>query len=546
MKFNIADLFESLADAIGDREALVCGSQRLTFRALDERANQLAHFLADRGVGPGDHVGMYLFNCAEFIEGMLAAFKLRAVPININYRYVADELRYMFDNADLAALIYHREFAPVVGEVAPEFPGMRVLVHVDDDSRANLSALPTVPFEEAVAAGSPERDFSERFEDDLYIIYTGGTTGMPKGVMWRHGDVFFAGLQGGNPGGAPIGKPSELAELARQKNPAMVTMPVAPFIHGAAQWASLIGMFGGGKVVVQPGRSMSPSLIWELVERERVNLMTIVGDAMARPLASELASHPDRYDTSSLIVMGSAGAVFSESVKDELKKHLSNVFFIDSFGSTESGHTGSMTATRSASGSGHPRFQMTDNVTVLDDEKRKVAPGSGVMGMLARKGRLPVGYYKDPKKTAETFVEIDGERWVIPGDMATLDADGMITVFGRGAVCINSGGEKIFPEEVEEVLKAHPDLEDAIVVGVPDERWGQRVAAVVQPRSGRSFDRASIDAHCRKHVAGYKVPKDVHRVERVQRQPSGKPDYKWAKAVATGEIKPNADEEQGR
>ena len=536
MKFNIADLFESLADTIGEREALVCGEQRLTFRHLDERANRLAHRLAERGIGAGDHVGMYLFNCAEFIEGMLAAFKLRAVPININYRYVADELRYMLDNADLKALVYQREFAPMVADVAGDFPALRVLIHVEDESGADLGNLDTMGFEDALAGASAERGFPERSEDDLYIIYTGGTTGMPKGVMWRHGDVFFAGLQGGNPGGAPIARAEELAENARQKNPAMVTMPVAPFIHGAAQWASLIGMFGGGKVVIQPGRSMNPALIWDLVARERVNLMTIVGDAMARPLATELAAHPDRYDTSSLIVMGSAGAVFSEAVKDELKRHLTNVFFIDSFGSTESGHTGSMTATRSASGSGHPRFQMTDNVTVLDEKRRRVAPGSGVMGMLARKGRLPLGYYKDAKKTAETFVEIEGERWVIPGDMATLDADGMITVFGRGAICINSGGEKIFPEEVEEVLKAHPDVEDAIVVGVPDERWGQRVAAVVQPRAGRRPDDDSIDLHCRKHIAGYKVPKDVHMVERVQRQPSGKPDYKWAKAIATGEI----------
>jgi acyl-CoA synthetase (AMP-forming)/AMP-acid ligase II len=269
-----------------------------------------------------------------------------------------------------------------------------------------------------------------------------------------------------------------------------------------------------------------------LVARERVNLMTIVGDAMARPLASELEANPGRYDTSSLIVISSAGAVFSEAVKAELTKHLPNVFFIDAFGSTESGHTGSMTATRSASASGHPRFQMTDNVTVLDDERRPVRPGSGVIGLLARKGRLPVGYYKDAKKTAETFIELDGDRWVVPGDMATIDADGMITVFGRGAVCINSGGEKIFPEEVEEVLKAHPEVEDAIVVGIPDDRWGQRVAAVVQPRTSCSPAASSVDAHCRKHIAGYKVPKEFHFVSQVQRQPSGKPDYKWARELA--------------
>lgn len=532
MKFNIADLFESLADAIGERDALVCGDHRSTFRQLDERATRLAHYLADRGVRPGDHIGLYLFNCAEFIEAMLAAFKIRAVPININYRYVADELRYMLDNADLVAMIHHREFAPVIKDVIGGFPAARNLIYVEDGSGTDVATIGSVEFETAVSSGRSERNFPERSEDDLYIIYTGGTTGMPKGVMWRHKDVFFAGLQGGNPGGAPISRPEELAELARSKNPAMVTMPVAPFIHGAAQWGALIGMFGGGKVVVQPGRSMNPALIWELVSRERVNVMTIVGDAMARPLASELEASPGRYDTSSLVVIGSAGAVFSEAVKGELKKHLPNVFFIDSFGSTESGHTGSMTATRSASASGHPRFQMTDNVTVLDDSRKPVQPGSGVVGMLARKGRLPVGYYKDPKKTAETFIEIDGERWVIPGDMATVDADGMITVFGRGAVCINSGGEKIFPEEVEEVLKAHPEIEDAIVVGVPDERWGQRVAAVVQPRANCRPASSSVDAHCRKHIAGYKVPKEIHFVEKVQRQPSGKPDYKWARELA--------------
>jgi len=536
VKFNIADLFESLADAIGDREALVCGDHRSTFRQLDERASRLAHYLSDRGVKPGDHIGLYLFNCAEFIEAMLAAFKIRAVPININYRYVADELRYMLDNADLVAMVHHREFAPVIGDVVLGFPAARNLVYVEDGSGADATALGSVEFESAVSSGRAGRNFPQRSEDDLYIIYTGGTTGMPKGVMWRHEDVFFAGLQGGNAGGQPISRPEELAELARAKNPAMVTMPVAPFIHGAAQWSALIGMFGGGKVVVQPGRSMNPALIWELVSRERVNVMTIVGDAMARPLATELDRNAGRYDTSSLVVIGSAGAVFSEAVKAELKKHLPNVFFIDSFGSTESGHTGSMTATRSASASGHPRFQMTDNVTVLDESRKPVRPGSGVIGLLARKGRLPVGYYKDPKKTAETFLEIDGERWVVPGDMATIDADGMITVFGRGAVCINSGGEKIFPEEVEEVLKAHPEVEDAIVVGVPDERWGQRVAAVVQPRATYRPTLGSIEAHCRKHIAGYKVPKEIHFVTKVQRQPSGKPDYKWARELAVSSV----------
>ena len=534
MQLNIADLFESLVDTIGDRTALVCGERRLTFRDLEERSNRLAHFLAARGVGSGDHVGLYLFNCAEFLEAMLAAFKLRAVPININYRYVSDELRYMFDNADLVALVHQRAFAPLLADIVPQYAALHTLVQVDDDSVHNAGALDTTPLEKAMREGVPTRDFGERSGEDLYIIYTGGTTGMPKGVMWRHEDVLYAGLQGGNPGGEPISSAEQLAEIAKRNDPAMTTMPVAPFIHGAAQWAAIIGWFGGGKVVVIPGKSLDPKRVWTAVERERVNVMTIVGDAMARPLAAELHAPGATYDLSSLVVIGSAGAVFSETVKAELREKLPTTMFIDSFGSTESGHTGSMAQTRSASDSGHPRFLMSANVTVLDDQRKPVVPGSGAIGLLARKGRLPLGYYKDPKKTAETFWEIDGERWVVPGDLATIEADGMITVFGRGAVCINSGGEKIFPEEIEEVLKAHPAIEDAVVVGVPDERWGQRVAAVVQPRPGASVTLAEVETHCRKHVAGYKVPRLLEVVDAISRQPSGKPDYKWAREVAAG------------
>ncbi len=535
MQFNIADLFESVVSVAGEREALVCGQRRLSYAELDARANRLAHYLSSKGIAAGDHVGMYMYNCAEFLEIMLACFKIRAVPINVNYRYVADELRYMFANADLVALFYHREFSPLLVELAEDFPALRRFVYVDDESGADGNPLGAVSIEEAMSSGSPERDFARRSADDLYIIYTGGTTGMPKGVMWRHGDLLFAGLQGGNPGGPPISRPEQLAELVEHNDSPMATLPVAPFIHGAAQWGAIIGLFGGGKVVVQPGRSMRPELIWKLVESERVAIMTIVGDAMASPLADELERSAADYDLSSLIVIGSAGAIFSESVKQRLRARLGETMFIDSFGSTESGHTGSMTLARSQSESGHPRFAVADNVTVVDAKLRRLQPGSGVMGMLARKGHLPVGYYKDPEKTAKTFVEIDGERWVIPGDLATLESDGTVTVYGRGAVCINSGGEKIFPEEVEEVLKAHAAVADVLVVGVPDERWGQRVAAVVQSRAGVSTSVEELQAHCRQHIAGYKVPREFCMVSRVQRQPSGKPDYKWARELASAQ-----------
>lgn len=534
MEFNIADLFESVADRFTADEALVCRERRLSYASLDERANRVGHYLSSRGIKPGDHVGIYMYNCCEFMETMLGCFKIRAVPINLNYRYVADELRYLFDNADLVGLIHHRAFSPVVARLRPDFPLMKLVLYVDDDSHGDPRACQSLAYEEALSSSSGDRGFGARSADDLYVIYTGGTTGMPKGVMWRHEDVFFAGLQGGNPGGEPISAPEQLADRA-ERGPRMTIMPCAPFIHGAAQWAALIGFFGGSKVVIQSGPRFDAKLVWDLVEREGVNIMTIVGDAMGRPMADALISEGKTWDSSSLMVIGSAGAVFSESVKEQFKTKLPGTVLVDSFGSSESGHAGSMTATRGSSESGHPRFAMTADVTVLDDDLRPVVPGSGSMGKLARKGHLPLGYYKDPEKTAATFVEVDGNRWVIPGDLATVEADGTITVFGRGSVCINSGGEKIFPEEVEEALKSHPAIFDAIVVGVPDAKWGQRVAAVYQIRESTDAPSpAALQEHCRKHVAGYKVPRRYCRVVTVERQPSGKPDYSWAKQAAIG------------
>ncbi|MFP6626587.1 MAG: acyl-CoA synthetase [Deltaproteobacteria bacterium] len=536
MQFNLADLFESVVDVVSEREALVCGERRLSFGQLDERANRLAHYLHGRGVGAGDHVGLHLYNGTEFVEGLLACFKIRAVPVNINYRYVAEELRYMFDNADLVALIHHREFTPIIAELPDCYGKISTLLAVDDDSGADTATIGSGDYEEALAAANPGRGFDERSGDDIYIIYTGGTTGMPKGVMWRHKDVFFAGLQGGNPAGEPIEKPQDLAELVANNPMPLSFMPVAPFIHGAAQWAVLIALLGGGKAILSHKKSLDARVIWGLVEKEKINTLTIVGDAMARPLAEALHEEGASYDISSLLVISSAGAVFSDSIKERLRAKLDSTMLVDSFGSTEAGHTGSMTASRSMSESGHPRFMMGETVTVLDEDWRPLAPGSGVMGKLARRGYLPVGYYNDPEKTAETFREIDGHRWAITGDLASIEEDGTITVFGRGAVCINSGGEKIFPEEVEEALKSHAAVADAIVVGVPDERWGQRVAAVVQTTGdGRTpLTLEEISSHCRKVIAGYKVPRQLHLVEKVARQPSGKPDYRWAQDVATG------------
>jgi 3-oxocholest-4-en-26-oate---CoA ligase len=532
MQFQMADIFESVADAIPDREAMVCGDRRLTYAELDDRTTRLAHALSKAGVKQGDHVGLYLHNSIEYMEGLLAAFKIRAVPININFRYVQEELYYLFDNADLVGIIHHRQFGPRIAAVAKRLSKLRILFAVEDGSSADCSAIGSLNYEEEVANASPERDFAPRSGDDLYIAYTGGTTGMPKGVIWRNEDLFFAALMGGNPYGAPPERPEQVAANAKN-GMGLTALPAAPLMHVAALWATLIYMFSGGKIVLMPGTGFDADRVWKLVEQEKVQAMAIVGDAMARPLADALDKPEASYDLSSLFVIGSGGATFSEGVKAQIKKHLPNLMLMDTFGGSEGGNQGrSVEAIKSQAG---PRFEADETSAVLDENNKPLPPGTGKIGRLARKGRIPLGYYKDDEKTKKTFIEVDGTRWVVAGDMATIEADGTITLLGRGSTCINSGGEKVFPEEVEAALRSHPKVFDALVVGVPDGRFGERVAAVVAAREGQSLTLAELGEHCRAHIAGYKVPRQMHLVDQIQRQPSGKPDYKWATAVALGE-----------
>jgi len=529
VSFNLADLFESVADSVGERVAVVCGDARRTYRELDARANQLAHHLISSGVRPGEHVGMYLQNSIEYIEALIGCLKARAVPINVNFRYVEEELRYLLDDADVVALLHGRQFVPRVKAVRDLLPSLRHLIVVEDGGTDDASALGSIAYDDAVATTSDERDFGERSPDDHFIIYTGGTTGFPKGVVWRHEDFFFTCLGGGNPQAIPISDPGELGPNAKARDPQIVQFVVAPLIHGAGQLGLLIGLNWGDKVVVAP--RFDPDAVWRTIGRERVNTMFAVGDAMARPLVEKLAVSSGEYDLSSLIYFGSSGALLSTTVKDELRKFLPNVFIGENFGSTETGNQG-MEAQDVPKPDTGLRFRMDEKSTVFDDDLKRVAPGAGVVGKLALTGRIPLGYYKDAEKTARTFVEAEGTRWVMPGDLATIDADGTIIVFGRGAVCINSGGEKVYPEEVEMALKAHPAIYDAVVVGVPDERWGERVAAVVQTRPDAHVSLQDIQEHARTRVAGYKVPRELHIVDEVRRQPSGKPDYPWAKEVA--------------
>ena len=527
--FNLADMFEAAVDAFGDREYLVAAGQRRTYAEMEARANSLAHYLADQGVKPGDHVGIYALNSVEWVETAWAVFKLRAVWININYRYVKEELRYLFTNADLVALVHQAEFSPQVTDLLPELPDLKLVIGIDDGTGVPLGEG-TVPFEEAIAAGSPERDFAPRSGDDYYILYTGGTTGMPKGVVWRHEDVFYALGGGVDPTtNTRVQSPEEMVEKGRGGQ--LTLLPIAPLMHGATQWSILGQSFVGNRTILIP--KFDAHEVWRLVETEKANSIMITGDAMGKPLVEALDDPGASYDLSSLLAITSSAALFSAPVKDEFFRHLPNIVIVDAIGSSESGNNGMATMTKggTAMKSG-PTVTVLGDTVVFDEDLVPVVPGSGTIGKIARTGDIPVGYYNDPVKTAEVFMEVDGKRFVMPGDFATIEADGSITLLGRGSVSINSGGEKIFPEEVESAVRSHPDVFDAIVVGAPDERWGQRVAAIIQPRADRHPTLEEIQAHCRDAIAGYKVPRQLHVVEVIERSPSGKPDYRWAAEIA--------------
>jgi acyl-CoA synthetase (AMP-forming)/AMP-acid ligase II len=526
-RFNLADLYESVADLVPAQPAVVAGDRRLTYDGLDRRSNRLAHHLAAAGVGAGDRVGLQLANGTEYLEGMLACFKIRAVPVNVNYRYVASELRYLYRDAGLVGLVFHSRFAPAVAGALAAVAPARVLLEVPDGTAA---AGVGDDYEGALDASSDERDFGPRSADDLYCVYTGGTTGMPKGVLWRHEDIFFAAMGGGDPMslGNVISSPDELT--GRVLRPGLSALACPPFMHASAHWLAFTMLFGGGKVVTLPRGQFDAAEAWRLVGAEAVNILVVVGDAMARPLLDELDARPGRYDISSLVAVGSGGAVLSPVTKQRLAAALPGRIVADAFGSSETGQLGGSAGADDPYGA--PRLAVDDRTDVLDDALQPVAPGSGVVGQLARSGHIPLGYLGDDARSAATFVESGGRRWSLPGDMATVEADGTITIFGRGSLCINTGGEKVFPDEVEAAMKGIDGVEDVVVVGVPDERLGERVVAVVQARPGTPVDEDVLRARCRERLAGYKVPRQVVLSDAITRSPAGKADYRWARAVA--------------
>ena len=526
--FNLADLWEATADEVPDRLALVVGDRRLTYRELDDRATRLANWMAGQGFGPGDHVALLLWNGTEYVEGFLAAHKLRGAAVNVNYRYVEEELRYLLDDSDAVGVVVHRRFAPRLAAIRAQLPRLRWALVVDDDSGADAAGLDAMPYEEALASSSPERSFGPRSGDDPYLLYTGGTTGMPKGVLWRSEDAFFACIGGGDPTRmqGEVSSPEELKE--RILDPGAF-LPVAPLMHAAGNWTVMMWLYAGWTLVLVPG-PLDPKALWEAVEREKVNSLAVVGDAVLRPLL-DAWDEAGGYDRSSLFLVGSGGAPLSPSLRERFLRTLPGVILADGYGSSE---TGIQAATRFSddAGPGGSRFTPADAVVLDEETLEPVAPGSGVVGRVARAGRTPVGYYKDEAKTKATFLERDGRRWALTGDSAVVEEDGAITLLGRGSLCINTGGEKVYPEEVEGVLRAHPDVYDVLVVGAPDERWGARVVALVLPVAGRTPPAEELVAHCRTSLAGYKVPKEVRLVDEVVRSPTGKPDYRWAAATA--------------
>jgi len=547
VEFNLATLHEAIAGAVPDRDCIVFRDRRLSWADVTDRSRRFAAVLRDHGHGlvddpatvepwasPHDQVALYLHNGNEYLEAMLGAFKARAAPFNVNYRYVAEELIYLLRDAGARAVVYHSAFAPTLGEVLGELEVAPLLVQVDDGSGHPL--LPgALEYEAALAAADPalaEALVTSWSPDDRYVLYTGGTTGMPKGVLWRQGDFLPAALGFRRRDGSDFESIAEVVDAARPGR--LRALPAAPFMHGAAHWNAWSAWLSGGTVVVQdePSR-LDPVDVFRVCEREQVTSLLIVGDAFARPLADELRRCD--YDLSALRFLLTGGAVLSASTKDDLIALVPHLTIVDILGSSESGRQG-VTSTNAATPSGHGqgRFAPTPSAAIVSADLRRVVPvDDHSEGWLAQRGRVPLGYLGDPGKTAATFPTIDGERFAVPGDRARYDEDGLIELHGRESVTINSGGEKIFAEEVEHALKDHPQVFDAVVVGRPSERWGQEVVALVKLRDGADVTDAQLLATCGRHIARYKFPKAIVRLDHIERSPSGKADYRWATAAAS-------------
>ncbi len=534
LSWNFGDLLDGI-DAVlpGEATALAHGEKVVTWAELRRRSNNLAVALRARGAAPGDRVAFYMRNGTEYMESLAACFKARLVHVNVNYRYLDDELWYILDNSDARFVVFGDEFAPRLERVRARLPG--VAAHVQWGSAPEPWAT---AYEDLAESGTGEPLDIERSPDDLLFVYTGGTTGMPKGVMWRAGDLWGA-LGQGRTAVANLGEPPATPQIhidnVGRFGPAPSQIPACPLMHGTGLFTAIGTLSGGGGVVTLTGAGFDPEELFDTVQRHRAASVVIVGDAYARPMLKVLDESPDRFDLSSLKLIVSSGVMWSREVKQGLLRHHPGMLLVDSFGSSEAvGFGTSVTAAKGETRTA--KFVIGESCKVFTEDHREVLPGSPERGFIARSGPIPLGYHKDPKKSAETFPVIQGVRYSMPGDWCTVEADGTLTLLGRGSVCINTAGEKVHPEEVEEALKTHPDVEDALVVGLPDEKWGQAVTAVVQLRSGRRFDEEEIRGHVRARLAGYKTPKRVVAVASMFRAPNGKADYKAAAAHAVKHI----------
>jgi len=532
--WNFADIWEVCARQVPDAPAQVQGDRTITWAEFDRRANGVAAALLAAGVEHQDKVAQYLFNCPEYMESQFATYKAGLVPVNTNYRYVDDELVYLWDNADAVAVVFHGAFTERIEGLRDRVPGVRLWLWVDDGSGPCPSWAS--PYEDAAAAGTdePVQGPWGRSGDDLLLMYTGGTTGMPKGVMWRQDSLIKAVSSTQNPRFLEV--EADYDALAGDITaPGGSLMPACPEMHGTGQFTAQMALCGGGSNVLLEQRHFSVTELLDTVESKKVMAVTIVGDAFAKPILAALDAEPERWDLSNLILVTSSGVMWSQETKDGLLRHNPGMILVDAFSSSEAIGLG-QSVSSAAGSSGTAKFMLGVNSRVITDDGRNVEPGSGEMGRVAVRGYTPIGYYKDPEKSAATFVQIDGETYSMPGDYAIVEADGSLTLLGRGSVVINTAGEKVFPEEVEEVCKTHPTILDAVAVGVPDDRFGEAVTAVVEARHGATVDAEALVAHVKEHLAAYKAPRHVVTIDTIGRAANGKVDYKRLKAYAAEQL----------
>ncbi|MGH3639065.1 MAG: acyl-CoA synthetase [Mycobacterium sp.] len=544
ISFNLSDVFGTVARTIPDQTFLVWRGSRLSYAEVDRRVDGFANYLTSVGLGchterdalaghesGQDHLGIYLRNGNEYLEAMIGSYRARVAPFNTSYRYVEDELLYLLTDSKSKALVYPAEFAPRVAAIRDRLPHLRVLVQVADQS-GNALLPGAVDYETILSTPTPADGMPTPSGDDLYVLYTGGTTGMPKGVLWRQHDIFLSSM-GGRPWGSdqPMASHDELAEKARASAGAMSMMMIPPFMHGAAQWAAFNAVTMGGRLVIPDDvERMRPAEVLRLVESEKVLSLPVVGDAIARPLLDEIETGD--YDLSGLFTITNGGAPLSPTVRERILAALPHLMLLDAVGASESGAQMSTATTAGAETQAATFTPQSDTAVVSADLDRVLRPGEG-KGWLARRDLIPLGYLGDQAKTAKTFPTIDGVRWSVPGDRADVLSDGRIQLLGRDSVTINSGGEKIFVEEVERAIAAHPSVYDVVVVGRPSERWGSEVVAVVQLADGAEASDEDLVEVCRTSIARYKIPKAFIRTPKVVRSPAGKADYRWAKEVAT-------------